>query len=370
MYKFLNSKKGFTLVELMVVIVLLSFGIVALANLFKVGYTAFEKSMERYQKQEAAKSVAVYLQSGSSALGGASKVELYDTLDVLPADGTVEKGCAYIYVDPDDGFLYCRDKGATEPVQLTDQQLYIKFDIINTGVKDPISGVELTRGINCNIAATESEYDFSSGEPPISDEIYYDLDVAYHFPNMIENGVLYVNRVVDAKLVNGQKEIAYQPAFAIAADQNKTRINTVDNDAILVKFVSDMTIDGEELLTDNNMSLYCFIATASYGVNNGEGVVGLLCDFRDKVLLTNPLGEAFVKAYYKYSPPVADVIAESEPLKAAVRVALKPLVVIAVNALNEDVAKESAPWFAVFMLCSVGATATLVKVNKRKKIKE
>lgn len=371
MYKFLQSKKGFTLVELMVVILLLSFGILALANLFKVGYRAFDKSIERYQKQEAAKSVAVYLQSGSSALGGASKVELYDTLDVLPADGVVEKGCAYIYVDPDDGFLYCRDKGATEPVQLTDQQLYITFDIIETGIKDPESDAELTRGITCNIVATEEEYDFSSGEPPISDEIYYDLDVAYHFPNMIENGVLYVNRIVDAKLVGGEKKISYIPAFAVSSDGNKTKINTVDEGAILVKFVSDMTIDGEELLTDNNMSLYCFIATASYGVNNGEGVVGLLCDFRDKVLLTNPLGEAFVEAYYKYSPPVADIIAESEPLKATVRVALKPLVVIAVNALNEDVALESAPWFAAFVLCGVGATATLVKVNKRKKkIKE
>ncbi len=370
MYKFLQSKKGFTIVELMVVVVLLSFGILTLSNLFRVGYRAFDKSIERYLKQEAAKSVAVYLQNGSAALGGASRVELYDTLDVLPAEGKAEKGCAYIYVNPNDGFLYCLDKGATKPVQLSDEQLYITFSLIPTGVKNNAGTLELSRGITCNIAATEEEYTFPVVDgkltPPTSDQIYYDLDVAYHFPNMIENDVLYVNRIRDSYIASGgNRTTDFIKATAVSPD--KVKINSVDEDAILVRFVSDMSIEGEELLTDNNMSLYCFIASASYGVNNGEGVVGLLCDFRDKVLLTNPLGEAFVKAYYKLSPPIAEVIADSEPLKAAVRVALKPLVVVAVNALDEDVARESAPWFFAFMLCGAGSTAMLIRITKRRK---
>ena len=86
-------------------------------------------------------------------------------------------------------------------------------------------------------------------------------------------------------------------------------------------------------------------------------------------MLTNPLGTAFVKTYYKLSPPIADFIRESEPLKAAVRVALKPLVAIATNALDEDAAKQNAPWFIMFMLCGAGATATLIKVDKRRKKK-
>ena len=137
--------------------------------------------------------------------------------------------------------------------------------------------------------------------------------------------------------------------------------------AIVVKYVTDLTVSGDQLMNDSNFKLYCFIASASYGVNNGEGVVGLLCDFRDNVLMTNPLGEAFVKAYYKLSPPIADIISESEPLKAAVRVALKPLIVVAVNALDEDVAKESAPWFAALILCGAGSTAMIIRMAKKRK---
>jgi len=69
----------------------------------------------------------------------------------------------------------------------------------------------------------------------------------------------------------------------------------------------------------------CFIATAAYGSDAEKDVV-VLRQFRDEVLLTNPAGRKFVEIYYKYSPPIADVIRENEYLKAIVRVSLKPLV--------------------------------------------
>ncbi|HTG01426.1 MAG TPA: CFI-box-CTERM domain-containing protein, partial [Nitrospirota bacterium] len=69
----------------------------------------------------------------------------------------------------------------------------------------------------------------------------------------------------------------------------------------------------------------CFIATAAYGTDTAEDVQ-VLRRFRDNHLLTNAAGRAFVRAYYRYSPPVADFIAGSEPLKAAVRIVLAPVV--------------------------------------------
>jgi hypothetical protein len=37
--------------------------------------------------------------------------------------------------------------------------------------------------------------------------------------------------------------------------------------------------------------------------------IGILCEFRDKYLLTNPLGMGLLKLYYKVSPPMAEFIA-------------------------------------------------------------
>ena len=75
----------------------------------------------------------------------------------------------------------------------------------------------------------------------------------------------------------------------------------------------------------------------------------------------------FVKAYYAVSPPIADFIAEHETLKAATRVALKPLVAVAVYALEPELLIDELP----FVIMGVGSLGGIVAVGvaRRRKLK-
>ncbi len=76
-----------------------------------------------------------------------------------------------------------------------------------------------------------------------------------------------------------------------------------------------------------------FIATAAYG-SYFEDHVKILRQLRDDILLHSGIGKAFVAAYYKTSPPIADFIAEHDALRTMVRWGLAPVVGLSWVALN------------------------------------
>jgi len=69
----------------------------------------------------------------------------------------------------------------------------------------------------------------------------------------------------------------------------------------------------------------CFIATAAYGYYSAPQVQ-LLRDFRDRFLVTNAPGRAFVAWYYRYGPGGAVFINAHPWCKPPVRLLLLPLV--------------------------------------------
>lgn len=68
----------------------------------------------------------------------------------------------------------------------------------------------------------------------------------------------------------------------------------------------------------------CFIASAVYGPESPE--VSVLRAFRDRTLVTTPVGRGVITAYYLASPPVARMLSRHRFAAAAMRLILRPVV--------------------------------------------
>ncbi len=110
----------------------------------------------------------------------------------------------------------------------------------------------------------------------------------------------------------------------------------------------------------------CFIATAAYGSPMTQHVK-VLREFRDRILLVNRVGKAFVDLYYSYSPPVADFIASHSSLQTMVRWSLLPIVGVSWVALKIGLAPTLAFVFVILILMSF---TTIVLFRKRKRVRQ
>ncbi|UCH21317.1 MAG: hypothetical protein JSU83_22930 [Deltaproteobacteria bacterium] len=111
----------------------------------------------------------------------------------------------------------------------------------------------------------------------------------------------------------------------------------------------------------------CFIATAAFG-SPMESQVMLLREFRDRFLLTNCTGKAFVDLYYTFSPPVADMITKHNTVRIAVRCSLLPLVGLSWLALKLGFSVTIMLVLLLFGLLCTGAVFALkrMRLNRKK----
>jgi hypothetical protein len=87
---------------------------------------------------------------------------------------------------------------------------------------------------------------------------------------------------------------------------------------------TDIPVSGGSGKDEGDDGGKCFIATAAYG-SYLHPHIQVFRTLRDRYLLSSKPGRTFVAAYYRYSPPIAEIISRHDILRVAVRVALLPL---------------------------------------------
>jgi len=168
----------------------------------------------------------------------------------------------------------------------------------------------------------------TEGDAPITlwtDELYNPAQPEFTIHGLEENETYYF--VLTAYDIDG-----YESAYS-----EEVSFNSADYDTIAGENPDDVTGDGISGAGDGSLDGGggggCFIATAAYGSLMAPHV-GILCEFRDRILLPNSFGKRFVDFYYKHSPSAANFIAGHSALRAMVRVALAPVVGISWVALK------------------------------------
>lgn len=246
----------------------------------------------------------------------------------------------------------------------------VTVDVGSNGITGLPDGVYKAKAPNGNVVGVTSDQSIVSLElidpstlvdgKNVPSDMYYFLDVNIKVKNPGESAVLSMH--FDKPLPEGYKFLKYSsklgwyvyPNVVVGTDGMSANITLVDggigdDDGLVNGVIIDPggfglaadgtpTSDGQaatsvQASSDGGKSGGgCFIATAAYG-SYLHPFVKVLRQFRDQILLTNPIGSWLVKQYYHFSPPVADVLAQHEVAKAVVRVLLIPLIIFAFVAI-------------------------------------
>lgn len=196
------------------------------------------------------------------------------------------------------------------------------------------AGAMAVGAINYSNWATGPQEPFSSRGPTNDGRTKPDIMGPDHVSNSIFG--IFTGTSASCAHVSGAAALILDKNPGISVDELWNSLTSI---AIYTEYMDNPNIYGAGLLNlDTNAPIPsnttvatggggggCFIATAAYGSYAAPSVL-ILREMRDRFLLTNSIGKGFVSLYYKYSPPMAEFIANHNNLKSLVRLSLLPLV--------------------------------------------
>jgi uncharacterized repeat protein (TIGR01451 family) len=123
-----------------------------------------------------------------------------------------------------------------------------------------------------------------------------------------------------------KNDVQLAPTLSASVSGSEPDFATANNQSSVVDVFPAVSTKCEEIKVPASVG-GCFIATAAYG-SALEPHVRALREFRDRYLQRSAPGRAFIRFYYRRSPPIADYIARHESLRFGVRVLLTPVVLV------------------------------------------
>ncbi len=126
------------------------------------------------------------------------------------------------------------------------------------------------------------------------------------------------------------EDIEFAEAKAILEKSHQAIIDNSD-DPTFIELVSNyekccsyeqFLVPSKGYVTEDSSS--CFIATATYSTS-AHPDIDTFRNFRDKKLLTNPVGQGLVSLYYKISPSIANYVKRQPVIKSFLRQQLEHL---------------------------------------------
>lgn len=373
-----KSKGGFTLVELLVTLALLSMTLGLLLQLTFQFYKRYNQVEQRWIVQNAAKRVMQYFEATNEALANSTNVALFydesasrsevtpypndlNTMKGVPSEGN--SSYAYIYTKPADDpslgdVIWVVERVNDEnphptPQNLTQRilgetvPLSISFRVSTTPI-GVTKGEDVTYIDGKGQVQTSAVYNYGGGEDayltntvdivistPASVGGNYVLTTSYTMNNLAQNQQINYDASGICK-TGGSLYVAGWSDENITCPVNTgdSRMQYATQDANVLRYVSTASFLASQNTGTGSFNAegagLCFGALCMEGSAIGTQVKGALRDFRDNVLRKTDLGNTIIDKYYnEWSPALVAAVEEHPAVKTVGKMVLIPASVVA-----------------------------------------